>query len=168
MSVEMDKKNTTKNSWNKIGRHCKVWEVFWKNFHWWTFELQNSRWQLIYEMSSSKYYFPLIWFRNIFLEQKSSCNNKKMTIFSFSNPILLGSTNIFMDNTFFLEIRRLDLIEVILCIITPKLLDSHSKSSFDHFVIIEKYNTHIWFLFEKKDSKYSSAMIYKWDKPSRA
>ena len=120
-------------------------------------------------MSNNKYCFPSIWFRNIFLQQKSFCYNNKMNIFSFSNPILLGSINAkgFMNNTFFLKIRGEDLVEVILCIIRPKLLDSRSKLSFDHFVKIGKYSTYIRFLFEHKDSSYSSAIIYKWDKPSR-
>ena len=39
-----------------------------------------------------------------------------------------------MDNTFFLKIRIEDLIEVIFCIIGPKLIDFHFKLSFDHFV----------------------------------
>ena len=66
-----------------------------------------------------------------------------------------------MDDTFFLKIRGEDLVEVILCIIRPKLLDSRSKLSFDHFVKIGKYSTYIRFLFEHKDSSYSSAIIYK-------
>ena len=73
-----------------------------------------------------------------------------------------------MDNTFFLKIRIEDLIEVIFCIIRPKLIDFHFKLSFDHFVKIGKYSTHIRILFEKKDLRYSSAIIYKLDKLSRA
>ena len=116
------------------------------------FEHQNSWLQLVYKMSSSEYCFLSIWFKNIFLKQKSSCNYKKMAIFSFSNPILLGSTKVgrFIDNTFFLIIWRKDFIEVILCIIRPRLFDSHSKSSFDHFVKIGKYYLYLIFVWEER------------------
>ena len=75
-----------------------------------------------------------------FWNKKALVIARRWSFFSFSIPILLGSNaRWFMDNTFLLKIRKYDLIEVILCLIRPKLLNSHFKLCFDYFVKIGKY-----------------------------
>lgn len=98
-----------------------------------------------------------------FLEQKGTSSCKKMAIFPFNHLILLKNTNIrwFMNNSFFLKIRKQNLIKVIFSIVRFELFYSHTKLGFDHVMKVWKDISHIIFLLEKKNLRHMSTIINK-------
>lgn len=92
-----------------------------------------------------------------------------MAIFPFGYPILFWCiyTRGFVNHTLFLEVGCYNLVEVIPCIIIPKIFNFDPKLVLNHGVKGRDNTTHIRILFHQKYPCNSSTIINQENKPSR-
>ena len=97
--------------------------------------MKHPRRDLVYNICGRQHNFSPKGFWNMMMMKESSGDIKKLLHFSFSDSILLRSINTrgFMNSALLLEVMMQVIIEIIPCIISPKLPDKSAKLSVNHF-----------------------------------